>query len=269
MQNGKSKYLLQRGKSLSDFLCHLRGMRVSRMREEEKEVRKLIDNTERHIMADDLKAAGEKLHQAIQIAKDTGNEELLNQILEFTRRFAYSTKTQSIELSPIETDGPILDIGGGGEGIIGKLNGEQVIAIDTSERELRETQNEALKVVMDATDLRFLPESFDVCTAFFSLMYIPKDKHLKVFEEAHRVLRNNGKLLIWDVKIPEKFGDYKAFMVRLKVRLPNEETEAGYGVKWQTQNIAYFRDLAQKTKFNVVSEWSKGEIFYLEMWKEP
>ena len=48
------------------------------MREEEKEVRKLIDNTERHIMADDLKAAGEKLHQAIQIAKDTGNEELLN-----------------------------------------------------------------------------------------------------------------------------------------------------------------------------------------------
>jgi hypothetical protein len=35
------------------------------MSEEEKEVRKLIDNAERHIMADDLDEAGEKLHQAI------------------------------------------------------------------------------------------------------------------------------------------------------------------------------------------------------------
>jgi len=238
------------------------------MGEEEKEVRKLIDNAERHIMADYLDEAGETLHQAIQIAKDIGNEELLNQILGFTQKFTYSIEIQSIELSRIETDGFILDIGGGGEGIIGKLNGRQVIAIDTSERELQGTQNDALKVVMDATDLKFLPESFDVCTAFFSFMYIPKNKRLKVFEEVHRVLRNNGKLLIWDVKIPEKFGNYKAFMVRLKLRLPNEEAEAGYGVKWQTQDIEYFRDLAQKTKFKVVSEWSKGEIFYLEMWKE-
>ena len=238
------------------------------MGEEEKEVRKLIDNSERHIMVDDLDEAGEKLHQAIQIAKDTGNEELLKQILEFTQKFTYSTKTQSIELNRIETDGLILDIGGGGEGIIGKLNGKQVIAIDKSERELQGTQNEALKVVMDATDLKFLPESFDVCTAFFSFMYIPKDKHLKVFEEAHRVLKDNGKLLIWDVKIPEKFGDYKAFMVHLKVRLPNEETETRYGVKWQTQGIEYFKDLAPEAKFKVMSEWCKDEIFYLEMSKE-
>jgi ubiquinone/menaquinone biosynthesis C-methylase UbiE len=204
----------------------------------------------------------------LQIAKDIGNEELLNQILGFTQKFTYSTEIQSIELSRIETDGFILDIGGGGEGIIGKLNGRQVIAIDTSERELQGTQNDALKVVIDATDLKFLPESFDVCTAFFSFLYSAKNKRLKVFEEVHRVLRNNGKLLIWDVKIPEKFGNYKAFMVRLKVRLPNEEAEAGYGVKWQTQEIEYFKDLAQKTNFKVVSEWNKGEIFYLEMSKE-
>jgi len=143
-----------------------------------------------------------------------------------------------------------------------------VIAIDTSERELQGTQNNALKVVMDATDLKFLPESFDVCTAFFSFMYIPRNKHLKVFEKAHKVLKDNGKLLIWDVKIPEKFGNYKAFMVRLEVRLPNEETEAGYGVKWQAQDIEYFKVLAPKANFKIVSEWSKGEIFYLEMSKE-
>jgi len=238
------------------------------MSEEEKEVRKLIEEAKLDIKADDLKEAGEKLHKAIKIAKNIGNEELLNQIFEFVQEFTYSTKTQSIELSPIEMEGLILDIGGGGQGIIGKLNGRQVIAVDTSERELRETQNEALKVVMDATDLKFLPESFDVCTAFFSFMYIPKNKHLKIFEEAHRVLKDNGKFLVWDVKIPKKLGDYKAFMVRLKVRLPNEETEAGYGVKWYTQNIQSFKELAQKTKFKIINEWSKGEIFYLEMSKK-
>lgn len=235
---------------------------------EEKEIRKLMEDAEQDIEADDLREAGEKLGRAMQIAKDIGNEELVKQIWDFIGKFTYSTEIQSIELSPIKTDGFILDIGGGGEGIIGKLNGKQVVAVDTSERELLGTQNEALKVVMDATDLKFLPESFDVCTAFFSLMYIPNDKHLKVFKETYRVLKKDGKFLIWDVSIPEKRGDYKAFLVRLKVRLPDEEVEAGYGVKGQRQDIEYFKKLAEKTKFKVISEWSKGEIFYLEMTKK-
>ena len=237
------------------------------MRAEEKRIRKLVEDAKRDIKADDLKKAGEKLGQAMQIAENIGNEDLVKQIWEIIGEFSYSTKTQSIELSPIETDELILDIGGGGEGIIGKLNGKRVIAIDTSERELEETQNEALKVVMDATDLKFLPESFGVCTAFFSLMYIPNDKHLKVFRKAHRVLKNYGKFLLWDARIPENRGDYKAFIVRLKVRLPNEEIKTGYGVKWKPQNIEYFKGLAEKTKFEIVSEWSEGEIFFLEMSK--
>jgi len=243
-------------------------MSVSCMSMEEKEIRKLMEDAERDIKSAGLKEAGEKLGQAMQIAKNIGNEELVKQIWKLVGKFTYCTEMQLIELSSIETDGLILDIGGGGEGIIGKLNGKQVIAIDTSERELLETQNEALKIVMDATDLKFLPESFDVYTAFFSLMYIPHDKHLTVFKEAYRVLKKEGKFLVWDVSIPEKRGDYEAFLVRLKVRLPNEETEAGYGVKWQTQNIEHFKELAQKTKFKITSEWSKGEIFHLEMAKK-
>jgi len=235
---------------------------------EEKKIRKLMEDAERDIEADDIKEAGEKLRRAMQTAKNMGNEELVKQIWDFIGKFTYSTETQPVELSPIKTRGLILDIGGGGEGVIGKLNGKQVVAIDTSERELLETKNEALKVVMDATDLKFLPESFDVCTAFFSLMYIPNDKHLKVFREAYRVLKKDGRFLVWDVSIPEKRGDYKAFLVRLRVRLPNEEVEAGYGVKWQSQHIEYFKELAEKAKFKVISEWSEGEIFYLEMTKK-
>ena len=49
---------------------------------------------------------------------------------------AHVMEHQTIEINPIKTDGFILDIGGGGEGIIGKLNGEQVVAIDKLLNEL-------------------------------------------------------------------------------------------------------------------------------------
>lgn len=181
----------------------------------------------------------------------------------------YITQMQFVDLRPVKTESFILDIGGGGEGIIGKLNGNQVVAIDTSREELKETRNEASKILMDATDLRFLPKSFDACTAFFCLMYIPNHKHLKVFKEVYQVLKDRGKFLIWDAKIPEKSGDYNVFVVRLKVQLPNEEIETGYGTKWdKSQTVEYFEELAQKTKFKVINKWSKSEIFCLEMEKD-
>jgi ubiquinone/menaquinone biosynthesis C-methylase UbiE len=181
---------------------------------------------------------------------------------------SYETEPQSIEVSRIETDEPILDIGGGGEGIIGRLQGKQVVAIDIREEELMETHNEALKVVMDAADLKFLPKSFNACTAFFSLMYIPKSIHQKVFEEVFRVLKDHGKFLIWDVRIPDNVSGYKAFIVHLKVKLPNEEVGTGYGARWQTQSIEHFRELAQLTGFKITSELCKEEIFHLELQKK-
>lgn len=237
------------------------------MSEGEARIRKLMKDAESAVEVDDLEEAGEKLDRAMKIAKETENKELLHQILEFIQGLTYSIDTQSISLSHIETDGFILDIGGGGEGIIGKLNGKQVVAIDKNERELLETQNEALKVVMDATDLKFLPESFAFCTSFFSFMYIPKHLHFKVFEEVHRVLKDDGRFLLWDVEIPQRFGDYKVFMIRLKVRLPNEEIDAGYGVKWQTQDVKSFEEIARKAKFRVTAKRRTDAIFYLEMRK--
>jgi hypothetical protein len=45
--------------------------------------------------------------------------------------------------------GYILDIGGGGEGVIGQLKGERVVAIDKQKRELEEAAPGALKIVID------------------------------------------------------------------------------------------------------------------------
>ena len=176
----------------------------------------------------------------------------------------YNTELRTIETSPIKSNGFILDIGGGGEGIIGKLNGSQVIAIDTNKRELIETRNDALKVVMDATGLKFPPKSFDVCTAFFSLMYIPKSKHTKIFEEVFRVLKETGRFYIWDVNIPENVAGYSIFVVNLLVKLPNAEIRTAYGTKWRVQNIEHFKELANHTGFKVTQELSTHEVFRLE-----
>ncbi|MFC1879420.1 class I SAM-dependent methyltransferase [Chloroflexota bacterium] len=78
---------------------------------------------------------------------------------------------QKVKVHDFESSGHILDIGGGGEGIIGILKGEKVIAIDPRKRELEEAADGPLKIVMDARDLFFLDSTFNTVTAFFTLMY--------------------------------------------------------------------------------------------------
>jgi hypothetical protein len=85
----------------------------------------------------------------------------------------YILDQKEVILSDIEVSRYILDIGGGGEGIIGQLKGKQVIAIDPSKRELEEAAPGSLKLVMDARELQFLDNTFEAATSFFTLMYIP------------------------------------------------------------------------------------------------
>jgi len=174
---------------------------------------------------------------------------------------------QIIEVNPIITQGLILDIGGGGEGIIGKLNGEQVIAIDKLQSELEETDNNALKIVMDVTNLKFLNETFTVATAFFSMMYIPNDLISKVLAETYRVLRKGGNFYIWDANITEKYSDKKYFIIPLKVIMPDETVETGYGVQFKQQDIWSLKQQAMEAGFIVKNEEIQEYTFYLKLEK--
>lgn len=51
------------------------------------------------------------------------------------------------------------------------------------------------------------------------------------------------------------------------MQLPDEEIETGYGVKWQAQSVEYFKELGKRAKFKTRNEWSKDEIFHMEMAK--
>lgn len=81
--------------------------------------------------------------------------------------------------------GSILDIGGGGEAVIGQIYKDRVTAIDNCEEELEEAPDCCCKQLMDATELLFPDDSFDNVTFFYTLMYMSRNRfvRLHVFSE--------------------------------------------------------------------------------------
>ena len=93
----------------------------------------------------------------------------------------YFTEKQIININKEQGVDKVLDIGGGGESIIAHLYGSKVISIDLSKEELLEAEdNEALKIIMDARNMDFLDNQFDLCTSFFTFMYLEKSDYEKV-----------------------------------------------------------------------------------------
>ncbi len=124
----------------------------------------------------------------------------------------------------------MLDIGGGGEGVIGQLASRQVIAIDLSARELLGAPDGPLKIVMDATDLKFLDGSFKTATSFFTLMYMNAETQGRALRELYRVIVPGGRVLVWDLILPARFDPVKDIgIVPLTIHLPDRTIETGYG----------------------------------------
>jgi SAM-dependent methyltransferase len=175
------------------------------------------------------------------LASEEAIENLENKLMEDKIHFVGE---ENIDLSDLRNEkllkGRILDIGGGGEGIIGQMFEDKVIAIDPSRRELEEVKNgDFIKLVMDAKDIKFLNNTFETVTDFFTFMYIPSQDHEIVFKEVYRVLKKGGAFFIWDLNIPKKPKESKdIFAIRLKINIGVNEIETGYGTKWnKEQNL--------------------------------
>ena len=116
----------------------------------------------------------------------------------------HSFERQDVTVANFQASGYILDIGGGGEGIIGQMKPAQVIAIDLSKRELDEAPAGPLKIVMDAANLKFL-----------------------------RVLTRGGRWLVWEAVIPRALEkDTRGPVFRFRFHLPGKVVQTGYGTLW-------------------------------------
>ena len=137
-----------------------------------------------------------------------------------------------VDLRDIHLQGSIVDIGGGGEGVMSRLCGNGVVAIDKRRDELMESPDIGLKIVMDACNMGFMDGSFDNITCFYTLMYMQEDEVAKVLSEAYRVLKPGGRLFIWDAAMPTN-PTADVLLVPLTVIVSDKLTlTPTYGVGW-------------------------------------
>lgn len=175
------------------------------------------------------------------------------------------SETKVVSLTADYKEMLILDIGGGGEGIIGKVYGRNVIAIDRELEELEETKNKSIKIVMDACEMKFPSKQFDVATSFFSLMYMDNKEKEKTILEINRVLKPGGIFEIWDTNVPVyKGGDKDIYVLQLQIKLETEIINTGYGVLMDDkgQNVAELKNLLMKSGFDIIEYYEYDSELY-------
>ena len=186
-------------------------------------------------------------------------------------RSKFETPIQEITLNKFSEDGLIVDIGGGGEGLVSRIDGARVCAIDYRISEIREAQihNPSSNwFVSDARCLCFRDETFDIATLWFSMGYLrtQKNKDL-VLREAHRVLKSGGLLSIFASHIT-CLED--VFIIHLRFTLPDGTvSQTGYGVRGnQNQTLECVKRLLNQIGFRILSSEESDFWFQLKAMKE-
>ncbi|MBY8999557.1 MAG: class I SAM-dependent methyltransferase [Candidatus Heimdallarchaeota archaeon] len=178
-------------------------------------------------------------------------EEIIPEIPGVDPNITKVTPFQEITIAEIPS-GSIIDIGGGGEGVIAQVGKERVTAIDKRQSEIDEAKDkapEAKWLVADALDLPFEDEEFDNATSFFSGMYMSHEDKKKAIKEVYRVISPGGELWIWDSKV---HTDKKSFIIVLTISLSGKEKfNTGYGNKTTDQNENMYKEYLEESGFSI------------------
>lgn len=164
--------------------------------------------------------------------------------------------------------GRILDLGGGGEGVIGRTYGRAVTAIDICPDELEDAPGDFERICMDARRLEFPDGCFDSVTAFYFLMYLFPGDRGAVFSEAARVLKSGGRMYVWDAVYDCAFPE--PHLAELYIDAAGEKISTTYGVLGEGMGLS--RDgvlrCASEAGLELAGERLAGEHFYLVFRKE-
>ncbi len=175
------------------------------------------------------------------------------------------TRGQKITIEAIP-NGSIIDIGGGGEGVIAQIGQVNVTVIDKHQEEINEARSKAPTskwVLADATSLEYDTGYFDNATAFFSGMYMSIETFNKVCKEVYRVLKNNGEFWIWDAKIVDNNG---LFIIRLSITLPDRKKKirTAYGSRIKTRSLSDIKHELKNANFQVEVQENNPKWFFLK-----
>ena len=180
---------------------------------------------------------------------------------------SYETSIQKITLEHIKTKGLILDIGGGGEGLVSRIEGYKVCAIDIRMSEIKEAQIHGPPsnwFVGDGQYLCFRDGVFDIVTMWFSLGYMC-DWSIKqsVLEEAYRVLQKDGKISILASNIPESC---ERLIFWGHFTLPDGTvSQIGYGVRGgQGQTLDRSVEILENTGFKIQTKEDNDTWFEIQ-----
>lgn len=176
------------------------------------------------------------------------------------------TRKPQAKVSLQKLGGFVLDVGGGGEGMMAKTCGSETVCVDISKIEIGEALSRgsvANWVLCDACSMPFKSGTFDTATFFFSLMYVKTpERKCTVIVEAKRVLKPDGLLHVWDAVIREK-PDLNIIFV--EANLPDgEKIYTGYGVrgkKEKEQTLELISSLALDAGFRVATTESHSNWF--------
>lgn len=162
-------------------------------------------------------------------------------------------------------NGTVIDIGGGGEGVIAQIGEERITAIDNKQSEIDEAKAKAPTanwVLGDATDLPYSDQYFDNATAFFSGMYMKIETFGNMCKEVHRVLKNNGEFWIWDANLPD---NEDLSIIRLAITLPRgKKIKTGYGTRIKNRGIKETKLKLEDANFSVEIIESNENWYFLK-----
>lgn len=118
------------------------------------------------------------------------------------QRNRYASKTLLNRFSKfIPKKSKILDVGSGAGVPVAKFlseKGYKVMGIDFAEEMVKLAKKnvpEADFIKMDMTKMKFKPNTFDGAVSFYAIIHIPKEKHIKVYQVLHKIIKPEGVIL--------------------------------------------------------------------------